>query len=125
MTILVKTKMCGSESFGDRAIEVCHTLYGASSSCIFFVNDIGFLVKSSLTHADAIITTNSTVTMLLHPLDVVIIYCVFAAAAVAMLKGQPEGSFVVRNSNSFPGAFALAIKVSRLPTSVQSKGNLH
>ena len=35
--------------------------------------------------------------------------------AIAMLKHQQPGTFVVRDSNSFPGAFGLALKVSSLP----------
>jgi hypothetical protein len=34
--------------------------------------------------------------------------------AIAMLKDKEPGTFVVRDSNSFPGAFGLALKVSFL-----------
>ena len=33
-------------------------------------------------------------------------------SAISMLKDKPPGTFVVRDSNSFPGAFGLALKVS-------------
>jgi tensin len=36
--------------------------------------------------------------------------------AIAMLRQRPAGTFVVRDSNSFPGAFGLALKVSTPPT---------
>ena len=38
-----------------------------------------------------------------------------------MLKDKPSGSFVVRDSHSFPGAFGLALKVASLPPNVQTK----
>ena len=38
-----------------------------------------------------------------------------------MLKDKAPGTFVVRDSNSFPGAFGLALKVATLPPNVQTK----
>uniref|UniRef100_A0A915PG79 SH2 domain-containing protein n=1 Tax=Meloidogyne floridensis TaxID=298350 RepID=A0A915PG79_9BILA len=35
--------------------------------------------------------------------------------AISMLKNKPPGTFVVRDSNSFPGAFGLALKVAQPP----------
>ena len=32
------------------------------------------------------------------------------------------GTFIVRDSNSFPGAFGLAVRVHQLPPNVQAKG---
>jgi tensin len=43
--------------------------------------------------------------------------------AVAVLKNARPGSFVVRNSNSFPGAYALAVRVAELTPSMQTKGD--
>uniref|UniRef100_A0A914VEC3 SH2 domain-containing protein n=2 Tax=Plectus sambesii TaxID=2011161 RepID=A0A914VEC3_9BILA len=41
--------------------------------------------------------------------------------AINMLKDKPPGTFVVRDSNSFPGAFGLALKVASAPPGVQPK----
>ncbi|CAG9858791.1 unnamed protein product, partial [Phyllotreta striolata] len=41
--------------------------------------------------------------------------------AIAMLRDQQPGTFVVRNSNSFPGAFGLALRVATIPSNVQTK----
>ncbi|KAK9686800.1 Phosphotyrosine-binding domain [Popillia japonica] len=41
--------------------------------------------------------------------------------AINMLRTQPPGTFVVRDSNSFPGAFGMALKVSSVPLNVQPK----
>uniref|UniRef100_A0A914LEM8 SH2 domain-containing protein n=1 Tax=Meloidogyne incognita TaxID=6306 RepID=A0A914LEM8_MELIC len=38
--------------------------------------------------------------------------------AISMLKNKPPGTFVVRDSNSFPGAFGLALKVAQPPAGV-------
>jgi tensin len=43
--------------------------------------------------------------------------------AINYLKNRPPGSFVIRNSNSFPGAFGLALRVAKLPPNVRPKGN--
>lgn len=44
-------------------------------------------------------------------------------SAVNMLRDKPPGTFVVRDSNSFPGAFGLALKVATPPPGVHP-GNL-
>ncbi|XP_076304149.1 tensin-3-like isoform X3 [Tachypleus tridentatus] len=41
--------------------------------------------------------------------------------AISILKDKPPGTFVVRDSNSFPGAFGLALKVATPPPNVQNK----
>lgn len=45
----------------------------------------------------------------------------FIFSAIAMLRDQPPGTFVVRDSNSFPGAFGMALKVAQVPSNVQAK----
>ena len=35
-----------------------------------------------------------------------------------MLREKPPGSFVVRNSRYYPGAFGLALKVHQVPAAV-------
>jgi len=42
-------------------------------------------------------------------------------SAIAMLRDKQPGSFVVRNSNTFQGAFGLALKVAQVPPNVQIK----
>jgi len=42
-------------------------------------------------------------------------------SAIVMLRDKPAGSFVVRNSNTFQGAFGLALKVAQVPPNVQIK----
>lgn len=41
--------------------------------------------------------------------------------AISILKDKPPGTFVVRDSNSFPGAYGLALKVATPPPNVQTK----
>jgi tensin len=41
--------------------------------------------------------------------------------AIVLLRDKPPGSFVIRNSNTFQGAFGLALKVAQLPPNVQMK----
>lgn len=45
----------------------------------------------------------------------------FYSSAIIMLKDKAPGTFVVRDSNSFPGAFGLALKVATVPPNVQTK----
>lgn len=40
-----------------------------------------------------------------------------------MLRDQPPGTFVVRDSNSFPGAFGLALRVATVPSNIQNKSS--
>lgn len=40
---------------------------------------------------------------------------------IFLLKNEAPGSFIVRDSNSFPGAFGLAVKVAQLPANIQVK----
>ncbi|XP_067934783.1 tensin-1-like isoform X3 [Watersipora subatra] len=40
---------------------------------------------------------------------------------ISLLKNSSPGTFIVRDSNSFPGAFGLAVKVHQLPGNVQVK----
>ncbi|XP_077515757.1 focal adhesion protein tensin isoform X7 [Amblyomma americanum] len=41
--------------------------------------------------------------------------------AIHVLKTKPPGTFIVRDSNSFPGAFGLALKVASPPPNVQNR----
>lgn len=47
--------------------------------------------------------------------------CFLCVQALAILRPKPAGSFIVRDSRCFPGAFGLALKVDKLPTNVQLK----
>lgn len=41
--------------------------------------------------------------------------------AINQLKNATPGTFLVRDSNSFPGAFGLAVRVAQLPANVHIK----
>lgn len=41
--------------------------------------------------------------------------------AISLLKDKAPGSFIVRDSNSFPGAYGLALKVAIPPPNIQNK----
>jgi len=43
--------------------------------------------------------------------------------AIALLKNQQPGTFIVRDSNSFPGAFGLALKVATPPQNPNNRMN--
>ncbi|KRY10466.1 Tensin, partial [Trichinella patagoniensis] len=42
---------------------------------------------------------------------------------ISVLKDKQPGSFIIRDSSSFPGAFGLALKVATAPPGVMTKGN--
>lgn len=44
--------------------------------------------------------------------------------AIGLLKDKPQGTFIVRDSTSFKGAFGLAVKVARLPRNVLNNASL-
>lgn len=44
--------------------------------------------------------------------------------AISLLKDKPQGTFIVRDSTSFKGAYGLAVKVSKLPKNVLNNANL-
>lgn len=45
----------------------------------------------------------------------------FFLSAINALKDKPPGTFIVRDSNSFPGAYGLALKVATPPPNIQNK----
>ena len=51
--------------------------------------------------------------------SLVLIHSCFAV--INQLKDSIPGTFIVRDSNSFPGAFGLAVRVAQLPPNVQVK----
>ena len=48
----------------------------------------------------------------------------FSFIVITILKNKPEGSFLVRDSNTFFGSYGLAVKVDRLPPNVKSKSGI-
>ena len=44
--------------------------------------------------------------------------------AIQLLKNKPPGTFLIRDSQGFPGSFGLAVKVETLPTNIQPKPGL-
>ncbi|XP_044752814.1 tensin-1 isoform X4 [Coccinella septempunctata] len=41
--------------------------------------------------------------------------------AINILRNQQPGAFIVRDSNSFPGAFGMAVRVATVPQNIQNK----
>lgn len=66
-----------------------------------------------------VLLTTSKLELLLW-LNCNIIPCI-SSSAIQLLKDKAPGTFVVRDSNSFPGAFGLALKVATVPANVQTK----
>lgn len=55
-------------------------------------------------------------------MELMILYILYPSfSAIQLLKDKAPGTFVVRDSNSFPGAFGLALKVATVPANVQTK----
>lgn len=48
----------------------------------------------------------------------------FFLLAINMLKNKPSGTFLVRDSQGFPGSYGLAVKVETLPAGIQAKPGL-
>uniref|UniRef100_A0A5S6Q928 SH2 domain-containing protein n=1 Tax=Trichuris muris TaxID=70415 RepID=A0A5S6Q928_TRIMR len=82
-------------------------------------------------------SVRSSLTSLLEPMDVVHHHPVFVKdtskywykpsisreEAISVLKDKQPGAFIIRDSNSFPGAFGLALKVAVPPPGVLTKSN--
>jgi tensin len=47
----------------------------------------------------------------------------FHVQAINLLKSKSPGTFLIRDSNNFPGAYGLALKVDKLPPNVPIKPN--
>lgn len=47
---------------------------------------------------------------------------VFVPTAIAVLKDKEPGTFLIRDSNSFQGAYGLALKVATPPPSASACG---
>ena len=50
-----------------------------------------------------------------------IVYLFLFFIAIALLKDKLPGTFLIRDSNNFPGAYGLALKVDKPPANVQIK----
>jgi tensin len=48
----------------------------------------------------------------------------FFLIAVNLLKTKPPGTFLIRDSQGFPGSYGLAVKVETLPAGIQPKPGL-
>ena len=66
-------------------------------------------------------TTNNNTLVIYANLVFNIKNCSLFYIAIAMLKDQCPGTFIVRDSNSFPGAFGLALKVATPPPHAAGK----
>lgn len=49
--------------------------------------------------------------------------CRLSAAAIAVLKDKEPGTFLIRDSNSFQGAYGLALKVATPPPNANVTGS--
>lgn len=49
--------------------------------------------------------------------------CLSLFAAIAVLKDKEPGSFLIRDSNSFQGAYGLALKVAYAPPNASNHGS--
>lgn len=52
-----------------------------------------------------------------------ILTCRLCAAAIAVLKDKEPGTFLIRDSNSFQGAYGLALKVATPPPNANVTGS--
>ena len=50
-------------------------------------------------------------------------FCYFLIA-INLLKSKPPGTFLIRDSQGFPGSYGLAVKVETLPPGIHSKPGL-
>lgn len=94
-----------------------HSLTGQSSPSVYFgLSRRGSL--SSLADSDMVHTTpkfvKDTSKFWYKP-------NITREEAIILLKDKAPGIFVIRDSNSFPGAFGLALKVAQIPPNVQAK----
>ena len=83
--------------------------------CVSFVFYVSFWFHISLIYGVSAFCA-CVLDLLFHPV------CVIIFAAIIFLKDKLSGTFVVRDSNSFPGAFGLALKVQQVPANIMPKG---
>lgn len=51
----------------------------------------------------------------------ILFFILLLKLAILLLRDKPPGTFLIRDSNNFPGAYGLALKVDKPPANVQIK----
>ncbi|XP_052079103.1 tensin-3-like isoform X21 [Mytilus californianus] len=97
-----------------------HSMTGQSSPSVYF----GLSRRGSLTSlADNADAVHATPKFVKNTSKYWYMPNITREEAIQMLKDKSPGTFVVRDSNSFPGAFGLALKVATIPANVQTKSS--
>ena len=72
-------------------------------------------------------TLNKKLILIITEDNITYYFCLCLAVAITALKEREPGAFLIRDSNSFQGAYGLALKVATPPANVNqsSKGKIH
>ncbi|XP_071112259.1 tensin-3-like isoform X3 [Haliotis cracherodii] len=94
-----------------------HSMTGQSSPSVYF----GMSRRGSLSSLADVDMVNNTARFVKDTSKYWYKPNITREEAIVLLKDKQPGTFVIRDSNSFPGAFGLALKVATVPPNVQTK----